>query len=169
MATTDDYIANEARRQELRIAIAKLTGAMDVTASVQQRLATLNNDKAIERDEKLSELASLEAGAGPGIMADFGRKSAITQLIEAEREAAKSAAIDYVKANPECTEDAAGQAWDEAALAAHPDFAQVIQHGTVMLALYRANMAKANMIPDTTWESQRAWVLATDKAEIMGM
>jgi hypothetical protein len=144
---------------------------MDATASVMSRLVSVNNDAQITLDEKRAELASLEAGGGLGVTDSYGPKSQITQLIEAEREAAKSAAIDYVKANPECTEDAAAQAWDDAALAAHPDFAHVIQGGAVMIALYRANMLKTNppKLPDDTWESQRAWVLATDKAEIMNM
>jgi hypothetical protein len=169
MQTTDQIIANEARRQELRIGIAGLEGQVNATASAVQRLNSVNSDAVIALQEKREELAALEAGAGPGVTSDFGRKSAITQMIEAEREAAKGAAIDFVKANPDCSEDDAALAWDAAAIDAHPEFPHVIQGGAVMLALYRAKLAGADIIHDATWESQRAWVLATSKAVIMGM
>jgi hypothetical protein len=169
MATTQDILANEARKQELRISIAQDVGRMDATSSVMARLVSVNSDAQITLDEKRAELAALEAGGGQGVTDSYGPKSAITQLIEAEREAAKSAAIDYVKANVECTETDAAQAWDAAALAAHPEFPHVIQSGAIMVILYRANMVKGTIISDDTWEAQRAWVLATDKAAIMAM
>lgn len=162
-------LANEARRQEVRQKIATLTGAANATASVVQRLNSINSDTLVELEAKRAELAALEAGAGPGVTADYGPKSTITQLIEMEREAAKSAAIDFVKANPDCVEWDADQAWDDAALASHPDFPHVIQPGAVMLTLYRTNMAAAGIIAENTWVAQRAWVLMTDKAKIMAM
>lgn len=172
MATTEEIqtaLANEARRQELRAKIANLQGSIDATSSVVQRLNSVNSDAQVSLSDAQSQLATLEAGAGPGVTADYGPKSVITQLVESEREAAKSAAIDYVKANQTCAEADAAKAWDDAALASHTDFTMVIQTGAVMLPLYRANMAKAAVIPDSTWESQRTWVINTDKAAIMAM
>jgi TolA-binding protein len=170
MATTDTDVqtalANEARLQGLRQKIANLKGAVDATAGVVQRLNSINSDSLIALQAAQAELTALETDAGPGITADFGPKSVITQLIETERFAAKDAAIDYVKANPACTEADAAQAWDTAALASHPDFTSVIQSGLVMSALYRANLLKAAMIPDDTWESHRAFILNTDKATL---
>lgn len=158
--------ANEARRQELRQKAAALRGAVDATASAIQRLNSVNSDTQISLAAALEELTALEAGAGPGITADYGPKSIITQLVESERFAAKSATIDFVKTNPECTEDEAAQAWNEAALASHPEFRHVIQDGLVMSALYRANLVKGGKIPDTTWESHRAFILNTVKSTL---
>jgi hypothetical protein len=154
-------LANEARRQELRSSIAELKGRMDATASAVQRLNSVNSDSQIALTEKQAELAALEAGAGPGITADYGPKSTITQLIEKERFAAKSATIDFVKANPACTEADAAAAWNQAALASHPEFASVIQDGMIMSALYRGNMVAAGLITENTWEAHRQFILNT--------
>lgn len=171
MAITDvqTALANEARRQELRQKIAGLQGSMNATASFVQRLNSVNSDAQISLASAQDELIALEAGAGPGITDDFGPKSIITQLVETERFAAKSATIDYVKANPTCTEADAAQAWDAAALASHPDFTQVIQSGLVMSALYRANLVKANLLAENTWEAHRTLILNTDKATLETM
>lgn len=172
MATTEEqmgWMANEARRQELRQKIAGLKGTIDATASAVQKLNSVNSDNQILLTESQSELAALEAGAGPGITADFGPKSIVTQLIEQERFAAKSAAIDFIKSNPQCTEDEAAEVWNTAALNSHPDFPQVIQGALIMSALYRANLVKANLIPDNTWESHRTFIVNTAKDVIETM
>lgn len=162
-------LANESRRQELKQKIANLVGSINATAGAVQRLNSINSDNQIAYQAARDELDALETGAGPGITADYGPKSIITQMVELERFAAKDAVIDYVKANPECTEDDAAQAWDAAALASHPDFAQVIQPALVMSALYRANLVKASLIPDDTWESHRAFIINTAKTSIETM
>jgi hypothetical protein len=162
-------LANEARRQELRQKIAGLQGSMNATASLVQRLNSVNSDAQISLGAAQDELAALEAGAGPGITADYGPKSIITQLVESERFAAKSAAIDFIKANPECSEDDAANAWNAAALASHPDFPLVIQDALTLSKLYKANLVKANLIPDDTWESYRTFIVNTDKTVIETM
>jgi TolA-binding protein len=169
--TTDiqTVFANEARRQELRQKIAGLQGSINATASAVQKLNSVNSDSQISLTEAQSELVALELGAGPGVTADFGPKSIITQMVETERFAAKDATIDYVKANPTCTEADASAAWNAAALASHPDFGKVIQDGMVMSALYRANMLKGGVISEDTWEAHRAFILNTDKAVIETM
>lgn len=160
------YIANQARREELRISIARLVGSIDATASASQRLNSLNSDAQMILAGKQTELAALEAGAGPGVTADFGPKSGITQMIETERFAAKDAVVDYVKANPECSEEDAAEQWKAAALASHPGFPLVLQDGLVMSALYRSNLLKAGLIVEDTWAAHRQWILANAKAVI---
>jgi hypothetical protein len=154
-------LANEARRQEKRLKIASLQGAMNATASAIQKLNSVNNDAQIMLSEAQAELAALEAGAGPGITADYGPKSIITQLVESERCGAKDAVIDFVKANPECTEEEAAEQWKIAALASHPDFPLVIQDALAMSKLYRMNLLAAGLITENTWEAQRQWILVT--------
>lgn len=170
--TTPDVntiLANQARLYQLLQKAAKLQGAADATASISQRLNSVNNDTLVALNEVNTEIQALQLGAGPGITADFGPKSIITQLVEAERFAAKDAAIDYVKSNPDCSEEDAAAAWNAAALASHPEFAHVIQDGLVMSALYRANLLRASLIPDDTWESHRALILNTSKSTLETM
>lgn len=165
-AQTQTALANESRLQQVKQKVANLRGAADATASLSQKVTSMNNDTQIALQQALAEQASLEQGSGPGITADYGPKSTISQLLETERAAAKDAVIDYVKANPTCAEADAATAWTNAALASHPDIAYVIQDGMIMSKLYRANLLKAGKIPDDTWESQRQWIVVTDKAII---
>ncbi|RYE76623.1 MAG: hypothetical protein EOO80_12620 [Oxalobacteraceae bacterium] len=171
MATTDvqTALANEARRGELRQKIARLQGAMGATASAVQRLSSVNSDNAMILADSQAELAALEAGSGPGITEDYGPKSTVTRMIERERWAAKSAVIDFVKANPACSEEDAAEQWRMAALASHPDFLAVMQDALVMSQLYRANLLAAKLITEDTWEAHRQWILNNPKALIEGM
>lgn len=167
MTSQYDILANEARKQELRIKLARLRGSMDATSSVMSRLSSLNNDAALQVSEAQEQLSAIELGAGPGITDSFGSKSTVTRLLETEREAAKSACVDFVKANPGCSEVEAANAWDVAALASHPDVPCVLQPGMAMGTLYRLNLVAGNFISENTWEAQRAWVLSTPKDVIM--
>lgn len=170
MATTQEIqtaLANEARRQELKQKAAKEQGSVDATASLIQRLSMLNNDAQIALSNTRAELTALEQGAGPGVTADYGPKSTVSQLLETERFAAKEAVVDYVKANPECTEADANVAWETAAVATHPAFPLVLQPGLVFSALYRANLRAAGLIMEDSWEAHRQWILNTPKAVIL--
>jgi hypothetical protein len=172
MTTPSDIqtaLANEARRTALKTREANLQGMISATASLQARLATVNSDAGISLAAVQAELASLEAGAGPGVTADFGPKSSVTQMLETERVAAKAAVVDYVKANPTCSETDAKTAWDGAAIASHPQFPSVLQDALAMSALYRTNLVAAGVIHENTWEAQRDWMAVTDKSVILGM
>lgn len=171
MANTDIQmaLANEARRSELRQKVASLRGGMDATASLLSRISSLNNDQQIQLTETLATLASFESGAGPGVTSDFGRKSTITQMVEAERFAAKAAVVDLVKLNPATTEDEAGVEWNRAGIETHPDFPFILQDAKTFSALYRVNLMAAGIIEQNTWEAQRDWICATPKEEILAM
>jgi hypothetical protein len=87
-----------------------------------------------------------------------------------ERFAGKEASVDYVKANPECTEVEVTAIYSEAALVARPANRQwLIQDPEALRQEYSANLVAAGYIPDTTWASWRAWILATPKAIILGL
>jgi hypothetical protein len=170
MATTTEIqeaLANEARLQAARLKKSNLQGQIDATASAVQKLNSVNSDAQIALTEVQAMITSLESGSGAGITADFGPKSTVTQLVETERFAAKAAAVDFVKANPDCSEEQARDAWNAAALASHPDFPQVIQEGLVMSALYRANLLKAGLIREDSWEAHRQWILVTNRSAIL--
>lgn len=171
MITTADIqtaLANEARRTELRLRIATLAGGMDATSSAVQRLSALNGDSTRSMDAAQTMLTALEAGAGPGITVDFGWKSKITQFQEVEREAAKVSCIDFIKANPTCTEAAAAAAWNTGA-AASSALNIVTQDGLAMGRLYRFNLFTSNGIAADTWDTFRAWVIATPRASILAL
>lgn len=162
-------LANEARRGELKQKRSKLMGAIEATASVMVRLSSVNNDALVQMENATAELAALEAGAGPGITADYGARSTIAQMLDTERFAAKEAAIDFVKANPDATEDEAMAVWDAAAMAAHPAFPFVLQSGRAMSELYRANLFARDFITEQDWASHRQFILNTDKAILVSM
>lgn len=173
MTTTSDIqtvFANEARRTGLKTKLAGLQGAMDATASVVSRLSMLNNDTAIQFSAAQAELTALEADAGPGITADFGPKSIVTQFLESEREAAKIAAISYIKANPNCSETDAAAAWDAAATAHNVSTINMPTcSGLAMGKLYALNLCSQGLTTDATWESFRAWVIVTPTADILAV
>lgn len=162
-------LANEARRSELRQKIASLRGGVDATASLLQRISSLNTDQQMQLQDAVSTLAAFEAGAGPGVTDDFGPKSSVTQMIESERFAAMSAVITFVQANPACSEDDAAAQWATAGLASHPSFPMLIQDGQVISALYRANLLAEGVIAENTWAAFRDWVAATPSNIIMAM
>jgi hypothetical protein len=161
-------LANEARRTELRLRIANLMGGMDATSAAVQRLSSLNSDATRSLSDAQSMLTALEAGAGPGVTADFGEKSKITQFQEAERESAKNVCIEFIKANPKCSEVEAAAAWDKGA-SASSQLGIVTQTGLGMGRLYRYNLHAAGLIQADAWEEFRGWVVATPASAILGM
>lgn len=168
MTDVQTALANEARRSELRQKKAGLQGGADAIAALMQRSSSLLNDLQLQLSDTTSELESFEQGAGPGVTADFGPKSAVTQIVETERAAAKAAVVDYVQANPACSEDDAAGAWNAAATAA-TGLTVVLQDAKSMSFLYRSRLAAAGLIAESTWEAHRDWICATPKATILTM
>lgn len=173
MTTVTDIqtaLANEARRTELKTKLANLQGTQDATASIIARLSTLNSDSQQQYNSANAELVALNAGAGPGITADFGPKSNVTQFLETEREAAKTASITFIQGNPACTEAEAAAAWDTAATATNAATINMpVQSGLAMGRLYQLNLYSTGLILAPTWENFRAWVIATPAAIILAI
>lgn len=164
---TATALANEARRQELRARVAKLQGNAETQASLATLISSTNGDTNRRLQTALVELAALESGAGPGLSADFGAYSSIDQALRVERFAGKSASVDYIKANPACGEAEAVAAWGEAGMAA-TGLSVLLQDPEALGQVYRSNLASMGLTADTSWESQRAWIVATAKSVIMG-
>jgi hypothetical protein len=151
-------------------------------ADALQTLALLNGKElALTQTKNLVDQVGLAIGAlqvanaaakAPVVASlqgldSIGVYSSVDQLLRLERFAGKSASVDFIKGNPTCTEAEAEDSWTAAALAATGLPALVVPVASYA-ALYRANLAKAGLTPDATWESQRAWIVATDKTVIMG-
>jgi hypothetical protein len=167
---TQTYLTNDARRQELRIKIAKLKGEMIASSSLSQSIASLNNDAQTALSAAQSELATLEAGGGPGATSDFGPYSTTDQALQNERTTGKSALIDYIKLNTACLEADAIAQWKTAALKGRPVDRQWLLHDPQALRYeYSANLVALKYVVDNTWASFRAWVVATAKTDIMGL
>lgn len=127
-------------------------------------------------DQGAASLAALQADAAQQIASTVaalqgldtvGFYSSVDQLLRTERFAGKSASVDFIKANPTCAEADAETAWTAAALTATGRTALLVPVGSYS-QVYRENLLKMGLVPDATWESQRAWIVATDKAVIMG-
>jgi hypothetical protein len=147
--------------QTLALLNGKETAFIQAKNLVDQCAASIAKLQTENYNTKMPVVASLQG------LDSIGELSNVDQLLRQERFAGKSACVDYIKANPTCAEADAIAAWTTAGIAATG-----LQTLTVpaenYAVLYRANLAKAGLIPDTTWESQRAWIVATDKAIIMG-
>jgi hypothetical protein len=173
MALTQDQVAavaNESRRQALRTAVA----AGKEKQKILSLLATLIGDQQFTAKQSLdadtSSLVALETSIGPGVDANVGEYSTTDQAMRAERFAGKAAAVDYVKANPTASEDAATSAYRTAALAIRPASRQwLLQDPLALRQEYTATLVAYGLIPDPSWESWRAWILATDRDVILGL
>jgi len=168
--TITTALANEARRQELRTKVATLAGQQTSNAALAQSLATQNSDLGQRLADARAQLAALEAGAGPGVTDDFGAYSTLEQAMRIERFAGKAAAVDFLKANPEAAEADTEAVYKTAALAARPaDRKWLLQDPTALRQEYAYQLMALNMIPDVSWESWRAWIVATDRETILGL
>lgn len=160
-------LANEARRASLTAKSTQLQGVIDTTDAISNTINSLKYNAQQQKAGIDATLVSIVSANGPGITADFGPKSTIDQFLEAERVAAKSATIDFIKATPACTEQQAADTWNQAALASHPDLDRVVQDGLAISKLYQRSLASKLLIITPTWEAQRDWIINTPKDVIM--
>ncbi len=179
MSDPATIIANEARLREQFILIGKLTVKVDLSAqlagmaaslnasAMQAALVGINSAARAELADARTALTALVEGVGPGVTADFGAYSAIDQVLRVERFAGKSACVDFVKAHPACTEAEAVAAWGAGGMVA-TGLQVLLQDPAALGQVYRTNLLAQGLTPDTTWESQRVWLVATPKTIIMG-
>lgn len=139
--TSAAYLTDQANIQ----ANVNLQGARSILTSAKDALAVL--------------LAQIKGPIGP--------YSSVDQLLQDERFAAKSASVDFIKANPDCAEADAIKVWTEAGIAA-TGLSALIVPAESYAAIYRMNLVKMGLVKDTSWESQRDWIIKTDKSTIMG-
>ena len=145
-------------------------------ATLRGRAAALAEAKAAQ-DQAAATIAGLQASTAQQITAvvanlqgsdEVGYYSSVDQLLRRERFAGKRASLEYVHANPEATEKESIKAWETAALA-ETGLSALLQDPAALGALYRANLLASGAVLDTTWEAQRAWILARTVDEAMGL
>lgn len=168
-STTATILSNEARRNELKRKIAAIEQELKDVSTYAALFSQTNVDAQRRLTSATAELSALESGAGPGITADFGPKSTVTQACEAERAAGKSATIDYIKANPACTQEDALAAYRTAALATRPaERPWLLCDPASLLSEYMANLVP-DKIAEATWAAFAAFVVATDKDALLAL
>lgn len=172
MATTQELLALEAKVRDARLKAAGTAAAKKAMKAVMDDLVGLMAknqavQSRLEQDDAQAQ-ANLSALTDVSAIDNYGAKSIVDTFLFNERTAAKSAAVDYVKANPECTQFEAEVAWDQGGLASHPGLDVVCQPGASMSILYRGNLLAGGYITENTWEAHRAWIVATPKEIIMG-
>lgn len=171
MATTQELLATEAKLRDLRTRAAITRAAKGQSRTFMDALAGLMAQ--LQATQHAAEVADQQAQAAlldelpPSALDGYGEYSLIDQFLRAERFAGKSASVDFIKANPTCEESEAVAAWEDAAQAV-THLPMVVVPVASYAFLFRANLVKAGLIPTPTWEAQREWIIATDKALIMG-
>ena len=166
--TVKTALANEARRQQAAQRLEGLRGRQTLLGELAQVVATLARDTAQEVSDAAQQVSALAAGAGPGLTDEFGEYSSVDQLLRRERFAGKRASLEHVHANPEASEKESIKAWETAALA-ETGLTVLLQDPAALGALYRSNLKASGAVLDTTWEAQRAWILARTVDEAMGL
>ena len=145
-------------------------------ATLRGRAAALAEAKAAQ-DQAAATIAGLQASNAQQITAvvanlqgsdEVGYYSSVDQLLRRERFAGKRASLEYVHANPQAAEAEALDAWRTAALA-ETGLSALLQDPAALGALYRTNLLASGAVADTTWEAQRAWILARTVDEAMGL
>lgn len=94
-----------------------------------------------------------------------GSLSSVDTLLQKERDAGIGAAVAYIQANPSCAQTDAENAWTAAATTATGLPACLISP-SVLLGVYSANAVAEGLIPDPSWTSLAAWIVATPAATI---
>jgi hypothetical protein len=150
---------------DLTQTLANLNGKKDTLALAKGLVDGLAYQLANHQVTNSQEIAGVVAQL-QGVDT-FGAYSSIDQVLRTERFAGKSACVDFVKANPACTEAEAVAAWSIAGMAA-TGLPVLLQDPEALGQVYRANLLAAHLVPDATWESQRSWLNATSKEIIMG-
>lgn len=167
---TAKYLANEARKQIAKLNVATLKGRVDGIETFMRAMDTGRTAAYRDMLDAQEELARLELGNGPGITDDFGTYSSTDQALQNERFAGKAAAVEFIKANPTCTEQEACAAYIQAALDSRPAGRKwLLQAPDALRQEYSANLVAYGLIPDASWESWRAWILATPTEVILGL
>lgn len=145
-------------------------------ATLKGKAAALAEAKAAQ-DQAAATIAGLQASTAQEIAAavanlqgsdEVGYYSSVDQLLRRERFAGKRASLEHVHANPEASEKESIKAWETAAMA-ETGLTVLLQDPAAMGALYRANLLASGAVLDTTWEAQRAWILARTVDEAMGL
>lgn len=160
-------VANEARLKTAQIAETSARSYLKGLEDATLALAPLINAAQARSQAATTSRQAVQDDTGTVISDGFGPYSSIDTILRKERFAGKGASIDYIKANPSCSEADAETAWRTAAMQA-TGLPFLIVPVSSYSTLYRMNLLALGMIPEATYEAQRAWIFATPREVIMG-
>lgn len=156
---TATTLATEARRARLLQKAAQHRAAADVTAALAAHVSQLNQAAIDRHNVAQTELATL----GDNPLNNYGSRSKIDDRLRAEREKGKAALVAFVRANPECEEKDALQAYKSAV------GDDAVQNPRALLLLYRAQLVEAGvMTARDGWANHRAWILGAPESQSVG-
>lgn len=176
--TPEQILAREALIRDLRAKCHRLEGEVNATAAIvplldlapaaaKAAIAALNQEGRNTLAQARMDLAKTEA-QGSSALDSYGKASDITQILLNERQAGKRGTWEAVQSDPECSEADAVAAWTAAALA-ETGLPTLTQDPLALAGLYRERLVRAGLTTDATWESQRAWLLATPLETVLGL
>ena len=138
----------------------------DTLTAAQSAFTTAQSAATAAQQAVYDAQVALDTAVAAGLQSgSVGTISTVTQLLLTERDAGITAAITYIQANPSCALADAVTAWTTAALAA-TGLPSLLQDPNLLCTLYAGNLAKEGALPDTTWTSLAAWIVATPAATI---
>jgi hypothetical protein len=151
--------------------IQALKDASDQVDTLTAALATaLSTYQSTERELAQAKIAMSAASdtlnAAMAVGGTVGTYSSIDTILQTERFAGKGAAVAFIQANPSCAQADAEAAWTTAALAA-TGLPVLIVPVANYFTLFSDNLLAEKLVPDTTWASFAAWIVATPAAVIM--
>ena len=144
--------------QELKAAVDAAQTLLD-TAQEIARNAEFN--KSILFCSYREALKNYNDAVAAGIQqGTVGSISSVSSLLLAERNAGIQGAAEFIKANPEGTQEQVIEAWTTSAKAA-TNLPALLQDPNVLFMLYATNLQQMGAITDTTWASVLNWIIAT--------
>lgn len=154
--------------QSTTLSLALKQAAYDALTQVKDKADTLVATIGSMQADAAKGLQQAQAAIGGSTAPTVGVKSSVTTRAEEERTQGQGAAIDAIKANPQITAPEAEAAW-RAGITIPAGRTLPLHDPAALIEEYAANAMAAGAISDTTWESFRAFVVATDKTALMGM
>ena len=144
-----------------------LTTAQTAFSNASAALDTANTTRLTALQAMQAAQAAYDTAVAQGIQSGtVGIISSVTALLVTERNAGIQGAATCLKANPSATEADVMAAWAASGTAA-TSLPALLQDPTLLFSLYSQNLHTAGAIPDTTWASVAAWIVATPVAQIL--
>ncbi|RKG68655.1 hypothetical protein D7V80_11695 [Corallococcus sp. CA054B] len=158
--------ANEARKRDLRLEIARIKGQLDASAALSRQAAEVNSATLVKKTALEQELAQLEsAGAAPGSSDDWGKYSTVEMAAQDERFYAKDKGYDWLVFNPLATFEETVAEFEKYMLEQRTARGRpwLLQRGEGLIHEWQANAFARGLIAEDSWPAFRDWLLIVGK------
>jgi len=163
-------MAAQADFQTAALQLAKAQGAIGpLQTAMDAVIVAMNTVEGLQRSAA-ADLLSAQQALGSANPLTVGVLSIIDTRSQTERAAGKAAAINFVKANPTCTEAQAIAAWTTGATSTFPPGCTMpVNNPAGLLEAYMNNAHAIGATPDTTWTSFVTLLINTPLATLLAM